>query len=123
MSRANRMKIEEIRGLLGLARRAGRLCVGSRETRIGLHRGEVRLVILAGDASPRDRERVLRVAEEEDVPARIAGDRGTLGAAIGRDAVAVLGVRDAGMAGGLLARLDGNEGGTRKAGRPGGQKR
>lgn len=117
------MKIEEIRGLLGLARRAGRLCVGSRETRIGLHRGEVRLVILAGDASPRDRERVLRVAAEEGVPTRTLGDRGALGAAIGRDTVAVVGVRDAGMAEGLMARLGGNEGGPRKSGRPGGQKR
>lgn len=115
------MKIEEIRGLLGLARRAGRLSVGSRETRIGLHRGEVRLVLLAADASPRDRERVTRVAAEEGVPARIVGDRDTLGAAIGRDAVAVLGVRDAGMAQGLLARLKGIEGGRREAGRPGGQ--
>ena len=123
MSRANCMKIEEIRGLLGLARRAGRLCVGSRETRIGLHRGEVRLVILAEDASPRDRERVFRVAVEEEVPTRVVGDRGSLGAAIGRDAVAVLGIRDAGMAGALVARLAGNEGGRRKADRPGGQKK
>ena len=121
MSRANCMKIEEIRGLLGLARRAGRLSVGSRETRIGLHRGEVRLVIVAEDASPRDRERVFRVAAEGNVPTRIVGDRGSLGAAVGRDAVAVVGIRDRGMAVALAARLSGNEGGRRKAGRPGEQ--
>lgn len=117
------MKIEEIRGLLGLARRAGRLAVGSRETRIGLRRGEIRLVILAEDASPRDRERVVRVAAEEGIPARVVGDRAALGAAVGRDAVAVLGVRDPGMAEALVARLSGNEGGRRRAASPGGQKR
>ena len=112
MARAKRMKIEEIRGLLGLARRAGRLTVGSRETRSGLRRGEVRLVLLAEDASPRDRERVIRVAAEDDVPARVVGTRASLGEAIGRDGVAVVGVQDPNMAEALTARLGGAGGGT-----------
>jgi ribosomal protein L7Ae-like RNA K-turn-binding protein len=110
MARAKRMKIEEIRGLLGLARRAGRLSIGSRETRVGLRRGEIRLVLLAGDSSPRDRERLARVAAEESVPARVVGSRASLGEAIGRDGVAVVGVRDPNMAEALEARL-GAEGG------------
>jgi ribosomal protein L7Ae-like RNA K-turn-binding protein len=116
------MKIEEIRGLLGLARRAGRLSVGSRETRLALRRGEIRLVLLAEDASPRDRERLVRVAEEEEVPSHVVGTRAALGAAIGRDAVAVVGVRDRGMAEALEARLSSSQGG-REDGRPGGQTR
>ena len=114
------MSFEEIRGLLGLARRAGRLSVGSRETRAGLHRGEIRLILLATDASPRDRERLIRVAEEEEVPSRVVGSRAALGAAIGRDSVAVVGVRDRGMAEALLARLASSQGG-RDDGRPGEQ--
>jgi ribosomal protein L7Ae-like RNA K-turn-binding protein len=115
------MKIEEIRGLLGLARRAGRLSIGSRETRSALRRGEVRLLILAEDASPRDRERLARVAAQAGVPAHVAGTRAALGAAIGRDEIAALGVRDPHMAGALAARLSGIEGGRREASPPGGQ--
>jgi ribosomal protein L7Ae-like RNA K-turn-binding protein len=113
MARAKRMKIEEIRGLLGLARRAGRLSIGSRETRIALRRGEIRLVILAEDASPRDRERLVRVAEEEGVPARVVEGRASLGEAIGAGDVTVVGVQDPGMAEALEARLAGIEGGGR----------
>ena len=96
------MKIEEIRGLLGLARRANRLSVGSRETRSALRRGEARLVLLAADSSPRDRERLVRVAEEEGVPARIVGSRTSLGEAVGRNEVTAVGVRDSGLAEALL---------------------
>jgi len=111
MSAAKRMKIEEIRGLLGLARRANRLSIGSRETRMALRRGEVRLVLVAADASPRDRERLMRVAEEEHVPARTVEDRASLGQAIGAGDVTAVGVRDSGMAEALEARLKTIEGG------------
>lgn len=117
------MGIEEIRGLLGLARRANRLSVGSRETRLALRRGEVRLVLLAGDASPRDRERLERLAEEEEIPARVVGSRASLGEAIGRSGVAVVGIRDRGMADALEARLLGTEGGVRSTRPPGGRTR
>jgi ribosomal protein L7Ae-like RNA K-turn-binding protein len=99
------MKIEEIRGLLGLARRARNLTVGSRETRTGMHRGDVLLVVVATDGSPRDRERIGRVAEEQEVPLVTAGTREELGAAIGQGAVTVLGVRDRNLAAGIAERL------------------
>jgi ribosomal protein L7Ae-like RNA K-turn-binding protein len=105
MLRAKRMKSDEIRGLLGLARRARGLTIGSRETRIALRRGEVYLVLLASDGSPRDRERLERVTEEAGVPTCVAGSRVELGDAIGTGEVSVLGVRDRNLAAGLAARL------------------
>lgn len=107
MSRAKRMKTEEIRGLLGLARKARGLVIGSRETRAGLHRGQVRLILLAADGSPRDRDRLQRVAEEHGIPARIVGTRDDLGQAIGRGGVSVVGVTDPNLAAGIVGRLDG----------------
>jgi ribosomal protein L7Ae-like RNA K-turn-binding protein len=101
------MKTEEIRGLLGLAKKAGSLVIGSRETRAGLHRGQVRLMLLAADGSPRDRERLERLAEEAGTPVRVAGPREELGRAVGRDSVSVVGVTDRNLAAGLLGRLDG----------------
>ncbi|MBZ0268509.1 ribosomal L7Ae/L30e/S12e/Gadd45 family protein [bacterium] len=99
------MNIEEIRGLLGLAHRARGLAIGSRETRMGTRRGEISLIILSADGSPRDRERIQRVAEEERVPVRTVGSGVELGAVIGRGAVGVLGIRDRNLASGILQRL------------------
>jgi ribosomal protein L7Ae-like RNA K-turn-binding protein len=100
------MKTEKIRGLLGLARRARALTVGSRETRAGLRRGDVRLVLLAGDGSERDRSRLLRAAREAGTPARIAGSRAELGSSLGRGEVAVCGVTDPHLAAEIRGRLD-----------------
>jgi ribosomal protein L7Ae-like RNA K-turn-binding protein len=105
MARAKRMKTEKIRGLLGLGRRARTVVVGSRETRASLRRGEIRLVLLASDGSARDRERVLRVSEEEHVPALDLATRAELGSWIGREAVCVLGIQDPHLAGALRACL------------------
>ena len=45
-------------GLLGLAARAGALTIGTGATRAGLQRGDVRLVVLAGNRSARTAEKV-----------------------------------------------------------------
>jgi ribosomal protein L7Ae-like RNA K-turn-binding protein len=105
MSRAKDMTLEEIRGLLGLAHRARGLAIGSRETRIEMRRGEVRLILLSADGSPRDRERIQRMALEENVPIRVVSSGEELGAVIGRGAVGVLGIRDRNLASGILQRL------------------
>ena len=88
------MKTEKIRGLLGLARRARTVTIGSRETRSALRRGEVRLVLLTSDGSARDRERMGRLAEESRVPSRTIATREALGSWVGRAPVAVLGILD-----------------------------
>ncbi|HMB68840.1 MAG TPA: L7Ae/L30e/S12e/Gadd45 family ribosomal protein [bacterium] len=100
------MKIEEIRGLLGLAHRARGLAIGSREARQGMRRGEIGLILLANDGSPRDRERLSRVAEEEGTKAFTAGTALELGAVVGRGAVSVLGIRDRNLAAGVRRRLE-----------------
>ena len=106
MSRANRMKTDKIRGLLGLARRARSVTIGSRETRKAVRRGELRLVLLASDGSERDRERLLRLVEEAQVPSRIVALREELGAWVGEGPVAVLGIRDPNLAAAVRAGLD-----------------
>jgi len=95
--------------------------IGSRETRAGLHRGRVCLMLLAADGSPRDRERLERLAEEAGTPARVVGTREELGRAIGRDGVSVVGVTDRNVAAGILGRLDGTAS-PRSRGKNGGQK-
>jgi ribosomal protein L7Ae-like RNA K-turn-binding protein len=107
MTRTNdRGNSERIGGLVGLGRRAGRLSIGSRETRDGLWRGTIHLVLLAGDGSPRDRQRLERVAGEVGVPAREVGTRAELGSWIGRGPVSVLGIQDPNLAAAVQAKVD-----------------
>jgi ribosomal protein L7Ae-like RNA K-turn-binding protein len=89
---------ERIGALLGFATRARSITVGSRETRNGLHRGRVKLVLLAEDGSARDRERVVRIALEQGASTIVAGTREELGSWIGRGLVSVAGITDAALA-------------------------
>lgn len=90
-------------GLLGLGARAGSLVVGVNGVRAALQRGEVALVVAARDRSPRTEDKVLRLARGKRVPVLMGPTAEQLGARIGREAVQVVGVRDARLAAGMLA--------------------
>jgi len=99
MARSKCMKTEKIRRLLGLGARARTVIIGSRETRAALRRGRVGLVLMARDGSARDRERLLRMAEEEETPAHTLGVESTqLGEWLGRGRVSVIGITDPNLA-------------------------
>jgi ribosomal protein L7Ae-like RNA K-turn-binding protein len=89
---------EKIGALVGFAARARSITVGSRETRSALHRGQVKLVLLAADGSERDRERLMRIAHAEGASTLLAGTREQLGAWIGRGLVSVAGITDPALA-------------------------
>jgi ribosomal protein L7Ae-like RNA K-turn-binding protein len=94
---------ERALGLLGLAARAGALTVGTGATRAGLRRGDVRLVVLADDRSPRTADKVERLARGTAVPVVIGPEAVALGARIGRGAVQAVGITDPAFADGILA--------------------
>src|SRR5690554_793021 len=54
--------------LLGLARRAGTVLVGTDAVRRSIRNGDARLVILAGDASPVQLEKVFRLLRHHEIP-------------------------------------------------------
>jgi ribosomal protein L7Ae-like RNA K-turn-binding protein len=88
-------------GLLGLGLRGGNLVVGTDGVRTALQGGKCLLVVLASDASPRTRDKVVRLAQAKGVelvsgpPARAMGDQ------LGRPPVMAVGVRDAALARGI----------------------
>jgi ribosomal protein L7Ae-like RNA K-turn-binding protein len=90
-------------GLLGLAARARAITIGTGATRAGLQRREVRMVILAGDRSPRTEAKVERLARGTGVPVMVGPEAVALGARIGRGAVQAVGIVDPGFAEGILA--------------------
>ena len=76
--------------LMGLCRRAGSLVIGMGALKAALQRGDVRLLVLAGDAAPGSVRRARTAAESAGIPAVVLSDRGSLGSALGREWVAVL---------------------------------
>lgn len=87
--------------LLGLCRRAGALVIGMDAQLAALRRGGIRLLVLAGDASPATARRAEEAAADAGVPTVVLADRSTIGRALGREWVAVCGVTDAAFADGI----------------------
>ncbi len=77
---------------LGLARRAGRAAVGTRAVLVAARTRRLSALIVARDASPNALDRVRGAIRT--VPIVRCGTRETLGLAVGRGPVAVVGVTD-----------------------------
>lgn len=90
---------QKMRGLLGFARRAGKLTFGVDAVMKDIAAGKARVVLLAVDIAARTRRRALDACAETETPCLWAGlDMQTLGDSIGRADTAVVAVGDAGFA-------------------------
>jgi ribosomal protein L7Ae-like RNA K-turn-binding protein len=97
-------------GLLGLGMRGGLVVVGVDAVRKELQGGTVRCVVLAGDASPRAVYKVVRLAAGRRVPLVAGPEAAAIGARLGRPPVMAVGVRDRGLAEGILRTAPRREG-------------
>lgn len=84
--------------VLGLARRAGRLVVGTRAVREAAGGDELRLVAVAGDAGDNALGRLRPVLDRSGLTVVEVADRQSLGAALGRGPVVAVGLTDRGLA-------------------------
>ena len=96
----------EVFRLLGLARRAGAVASGTDATRRSIRRGEARLVLMAGDASSVQLDKIRKELSNRPIPQVILGDRATLGVAIGKAPVAAVAVTNESLAARLLRDLN-----------------
>lgn len=96
----------DIRGLLGLALRAGKLAVGDEPVRDLLADGHARAIFFAQDAGAPLARKIGRIAEERGVPVLpLPCDKAALGAAFGRASCAVCALGDMGFAASAAAKL------------------
>jgi len=84
--------------LIGLGARAGSVVIGTSRVRDGLRRGEVLLVVLAGDHGRRAEEKVARLARGKGVRIVEGPDSVELGRRLGRTTVQTLGLLDPNLA-------------------------
>ena len=100
------MKPDKVLGMLGLAKRAGKVDSGEFSAEKAVKTYQSRLVILAGDASDNTRKKFTDKASFRKIPVRIYADKERLGRATGTGERSVLSVNDEKFAGSLLKLLD-----------------
>ena len=98
---------ERVLGLLGLGFKGGRVVIGVDRVRAGLQQNAFGCVVVAEDASPRAREKVVRLAAGRRVPLVSGPPAEVIGARLGRPGVMVAGVLDRALARGLLSASSG----------------
>ena len=91
--------------LLGLARRAGGVVSGTDAARRCVRAGEAHLVLVAGDASSVQLDKVRNAMRNRPIPWGTLGDRATLGSAVGRGPVSAVAVTTPSLAERLRAQL------------------
>ncbi len=93
-------------GALGLARRSGQLGFGARIVRERIRDGAARLVVVAGDASPRARERLARLCRQHGVPVVTCESGAALGRWLGLGILSAVAILDEGLASSILKPPD-----------------
>ncbi len=112
----------KILGLIGLGLRGRLAVVGVNQVRDAAKRGKLKVALVASDASKNSLDKVSGVLKALDVPVVGALSAAELGGVAGREAVAVIGVTNAGLARGIMTAIpapgfEATEGG-RHAARP-----
>lgn len=95
----------KIYGLLGLARRAGKISFGTESAKETIEKHKAKLVIVAKDCSDRTKKNF----ELVDIPIRVFGTIEDLSKSIGQNNKAVIVIKDENFAKELLKKIDGGE--------------
>lgn len=90
--------MDKVLGLIGLAKRAGRLCGGGELCEDAVRRGSSKLIIIANDISDNSRKAITDCCRHYGVKYTVYATKSELGAAVGSDIRAVLSINDAGLA-------------------------
>ena len=93
-------------GLIGLGIRARNAVVGVEQVRLAARRGRLVLAIVAPDASPHSRKKLLPLLEATGVRVVQGPAAASLGSVAGRESAAAIGVIDRSLANGLRKLFD-----------------
>ncbi len=103
LPRVTEMSENRVLGMLGLARRAGKTVTGSDLVCKAMRRGELKLVLLASDASENTKKRISDKSAYYNVTLlNLDSDSGTIAHSLGKSgAIAAVGVTDENFASAL----------------------
>jgi len=100
---------DAVANLLGLCRRAGKVISGETAVQNAFLKNEVRLLILATDASKRSKENFIQLAKEKNVPAFCYSSKNDLGFLLGKAPRTAVAVIDEQLARGIAGAMERGE--------------
>ena len=100
---------KKIYGLLGLARRAGKLSFGTESSKEIIEKNKAKLVIVAEDCSERTKKNFKQLCENYNTEIKIIGNIEEISKSIGQVNKAVIVVKDENFAKELMKIIDGGE--------------
>ena len=103
------MESDKVLRLLGLATRAGKIAFGTESVIDTINKHKAKLVLIALDSADRTKRNIIRVAEENNVPARVYGSIESISRNIGKDNKAVVCIKDINFSKEMLKIIDGGE--------------
>lgn len=101
------MIAEKVHGLLGFARRAGKIASGEAAVEANLKKGKVTLLLLAEDLSPSVAEKYRQWCGDLGVPVLAFGEKISLGVSLGQSPRALVAILDDGFARAIHEALSG----------------
>ena len=99
----------KIYGLLGLARKAGKISFGTQSCIEAIEKRKAKLVIIAEDCSDRTKKNFEDISNTANVPIRVIGTIENISKCIGQNNKAVIVVRDENFAKEIIKKIDGGE--------------
>ena len=99
----------KILGLLGLARRAGKVSFGTESVLDSIERKRAKLIIIAEDSADRTKKNFESIGKEKNIPTKIFGTIEELSKSIGQSNKAVICVKDINFSKEILKIINGGE--------------
>lgn len=103
------MKTDRIYGLLGLARKAGKISFGTESAIDTIERKKAKLVIVAKDSSDRTKHNFQNLCKKQNIPIRFYGTIEELSKCIGQNNKAVITIQDKNFSNEIVKKIDGGE--------------
>ena len=99
----------KVYGLLGLARRAGKISFGTESSIETIQKGKAKLVIVTTDSSDRTKNNFEELSKKFNVEFRIFGTIENLSKSIGQNDKAVIVIKDKNFSNEIVKKIDGGE--------------
>ena len=104
--------VRKVLGLVGLGVRGRMAVVGVEQVRDAAKRGKLRYAVVAPDASRHSLDKVVPLLEAKHIRYVAGPTAAALGAAVGRETTAVVGIVDANLAKGIRAVVESDPAGS-----------
>ena len=99
----------KVYGILGLARRAGKISFGTESSIETIQKGKAKLVIVTTDSSDRTKNNFEELSKKFNVEFRIFGTIENLSKSIGQNNKAVIVIKDKNFSNEIVKKIDGGE--------------